>query len=38
MVAVVPLGVGQDVQGVVAPKQCKSNKGKVRIYISGRQL
>jgi len=38
VVAVVPLGGGQDGQGVVAPMQHKSNKGKVRVYSSGRRL
>lgn len=38
VVAVVPLGVGQDVQGVVAPKQGNSKKGKVRVHSSGRRL
>lgn len=37
VVAVVPLEVGQDVRGVVAPKH-KSNKGKVRIYSNARRL
>lgn len=34
VLAEVPLGVGRDVQGVVAPKQRKSNKGKVSVYSS----
>lgn len=31
VVAVVPLGAGQDVQGVVAPMQYKSNQGKISL-------
>lgn len=37
-VAVVPPGAGPDVWGAVAPKQGKSNTGKVRAYSSGRKL
>lgn len=33
-----PLGVGQDVLGVVAPKQCKNKTGKVTGYSSGRRF
>lgn len=38
VVAVVPLEAGRDVRGVVAPKQHKSNKGKVRVYSNGKRL
>lgn len=36
--AVVPLGVGQDVQGVVAPKKHNSNKEEVKVCSGGRRL